>query len=636
MRRRSVTAGPPDGCRAAGDDTTGAAPASPGGTAGARTGRGSGHAAEEVARGGPLAAGEGGERRQPPARKAARSSALMSACTTRKAETPAIRSSSRLPARLVTRALARRVPMALDLGREHVALGVLEQQVDVVAGAGRVVAGLPPGPADRACAAPAGGRRPGPRPPAAGRGPGDRPPAPRSRRATPRERRRPRPEPARPGRSRRRRPGRSAPAGDTRGSRALRPRRPHAARRDGARTRRPNAARGSHRASLRRHRTAPPAAAGGPAVRAPRGARGPRPRGPPRRACGRRGTGPSRRRPAPRPRARARQGRRRAARSDPRRRAPGTVAQRSRPAATTRPAWRRRAARRRSSSAATARRRRSLSSLTARKAASGRSTSSSASAYGVPPRAPRASRARTSSRATVRAGASALAETTETGSTVLLAALRRHGQAKRPPDRAAERHAQRHRSKDGASGDEIAGELVGVGGGEPEEPVLHRDAFPHAQRDRRVAVPLDPQRFGLAPRGVQVDDVAGDQRPREPDPHLPASLVDGRHPAHEDAAMAGAAAAAHLVVAPLEVSRGEAAREVLLEAREPLGLHRVAFGIRERGVQSLTIDRGRDADVGRVLHATLDLERGDARGDEPGQDADGGQVGGAEDARRCR
>src|SRR5665647_2156614 len=82
-----------------------------------------------------------------------------------------------------------------------------------------------------------------------------------------------------------------------------------------------------------------------------------------------------------------------------------------------------------------------------------------------------------------------------------------------------------------------------------------------------------------------------------------------------------------------EVRRREAPREALLEPRTPLGAHLVAFGIGERRVQGLAVhDRG-NADVGGVFHAALDLERGDPRGEQPGQHADGGEVGGGHDTR---
>ena len=80
------------------------------------------------------AGGEGGALRARP----------VAAWIDEKVATPAARSSSRLGARLVTRALKRRVPPASTLGRELVALGVLEQQGDVLVRAGRLEEPLGP------------------------------------------------------------------------------------------------------------------------------------------------------------------------------------------------------------------------------------------------------------------------------------------------------------------------------------------------------------------------------------------------------------------------------------------------------------------------------------------------------------
>ena len=57
------------------------------------------------------------------------------------------------------------------------------------------------------------------------------------------------------------------------------------------------------------------------------------------------------------------------------------------------------------------------------------------------------------------------------------------------------------------------------------------------------------------------------------------------------------------------------------------------LGIGERRVERLSVDGGRHGDVSRVLHAALDLERGDPGGQQGGQGRDGGQVGGRQDAR---
>ena len=112
---------------------------------------------------------------------------------------------------------------------------------------------------------------------------------------------------------------------------------------------------------------------------------------------------------------------------------------------------------------------------------------------------------------------------------------------------AAQRQAQRQRPQHAARGDQIAGHLVDLGGGQTEEAVLHGHAFAHAERDLGGGVVLHAQLFGLAPRRVQAHEVAGHKGLREAHRHEAGALVHGAHAADGHAAVAAAAAAAHLV-----------------------------------------------------------------------------------------
>ena len=114
--------------------------------------------------------------------------------------------------------------------------------------------------------------------------------------------------------------------------------------------------------------------------------------------------------------------------------------------------------------------------------------------------------------------------------------------------------------------------------------------------------------------------------------HPAAGLVDRLDSTDLDAAVTPAAAGVHRGVIALEVRPGEAAREALLETREPPREHGEPLRVGERRVERLAVDRRRHGDVGRVLHAALDLERGDPGGQQGGQRRHGGEVGGRQRA----
>ena len=295
-----------------------------------------------------------------------------------------------------------------------------------------------------------------------------------------------------------------------------------------------------------------------------------------------------------------------------------------------RPETRRRSATRRSSSAASARRRRSLSSPTARNTSPATAKSSSARRYGVPPSAPSASRARASESAAVLAAASGAAVATVTACPDLESVTMSSAGVPSAPARrivsSSGRRATRPLTRSRPS-------CAHVGGGQPEEPVLDGDALTHVQRDGRVAPLLEAPRLRLAPGRVQVDDVALGDRLVELDLDRARRLVESAHPTDEHATVAAAPAAAHVVVAALEVGGRERAREALLEPLLPLGPHGEALRVGDRRVERLAVHGGGDADVGGVLHAALDLEARDAGGEQAGKDLDRRQVAGRHDAR---
>ncbi len=133
--------------------------------------RGLRDAAEEVPGGRALARDEGGEGRQAAGGEGPalvrRQVALDDDGSARRPRRAARRGCA---ARLVTRALKSRVPLASTRAGNDVSFGVLEQQARRARPGRGPRRGPRPGRAGRACAAPAGGRRRGPRAPEMGRG----------------------------------------------------------------------------------------------------------------------------------------------------------------------------------------------------------------------------------------------------------------------------------------------------------------------------------------------------------------------------------------------------------------------------------------------------------------------------------
>ena len=141
-------------------------------------------------------------------------------------------------------------------------------------------------------------------------------------------------------------------------------------------------------------------------------------------------------------------------------------------------AGRRRAASRRSSSSATAWRRSSLRTATGRKTRPSSRESSSARRYGVPPRAPRASRSRASSSATVRAGSRGAELSTLTGDErsplPSMVTVRRA----RSPALPSMRHIEVDGASERARRHRLARELVELAGAETKDAVLQGHPLP--------------------------------------------------------------------------------------------------------------------------------------------------------------